>query len=195
MIATLPRRRPAAPAAILLLVALSASVALRVAINGPGAPSAFTAGATFGLILVAVAVRSGLPVGRPRLGSLGLGIVGGAILVILPALTRSSPGVPIGLHPQPFVVWLVVTVIVAVGEEAILRGALFDALTGSHGTVAAVAVTSVAFALLHVPLYGWHVVPLDLGVGFVLVGLRLWSGGIAAPAAAHAIADLATWWM
>jgi membrane protease YdiL (CAAX protease family) len=61
--------------------------------------------------------------------------------------------------------------------------------------VAAIVVTSVAFALMHVPLYGWHVVPLDLGVGIFLGGLRLASGGIAAPAVAHAVADIATWWL
>lgn len=59
----------------------------------------------------------------------------------------------------------------------------------------AIAVTSLAFALIHVPLYGWHVVPLDLGVGVWLAGLRLASGSVAAPAIAHALADLATWWM
>jgi hypothetical protein len=48
---------------------------------------------------------------------------------------------------------------------------------------------------MHVPLYGWHVVPLDLGVGLWLAGLRLATGGIAAPAIAHAVADLATWWV
>jgi hypothetical protein len=48
---------------------------------------------------------------------------------------------------------------------------------------------------MHVPLYGWHVVPLDLGVGLWLAGLRLATGGIAAPAIAHTIADLATWWL
>ena len=59
----------------------------------------------------------------------------------------------------------------------------------------AVAFTTIAFALLHVPLYGWHVVPLDLGVGLGFAGLRLLTKGIAAPAAAHAVADLATWWL
>ena len=59
----------------------------------------------------------------------------------------------------------------------------------------AVAVTSLAFALIHVPLYGWHVVPLDFAVGVWLAGLRLASGGVAAPAIAHSLADLATWWM
>jgi membrane protease YdiL (CAAX protease family) len=58
-----------------------------------------------------------------------------------------------------------------------------------------VAVTSIVFALIHVPLYGWHVVPLDLGVGVFLGGLRLVSGSVAAPAIAHIGADLATWWL
>jgi hypothetical protein len=48
---------------------------------------------------------------------------------------------------------------------------------------------------MHVPLYGWHVMPLDLAVGLVFGGLRLATHGVAAPAAAHAVADLATWWL
>ena len=73
--------------------------------------------------------------------------------------------------------------------------ALFDELDARLGAIAAVFATSVLFALMHVPLYGWHVVPLDLGVGLWLAGLRLATGGIAAPAMAHTIADLATWWL
>jgi membrane protease YdiL (CAAX protease family) len=53
----------------------------------------------------------------------------------------------------------------------------------------------VVFALMHVPLYGWHVVPLDLAVGLALGGLRVATRGVAAPAVAHAVADLATWWL
>ena len=76
-----------------------------------------------------------------------------------------------------------------------LRGALFDGLARLGGPAAAIALTSLAFALMHVPSYGWQVVPLDLGAGLLLGGLRLLSGGIAAPAIAHALADLATWWL
>jgi membrane protease YdiL (CAAX protease family) len=94
-----------------------------------------------------------------------------------------------------FAPWVGVTVVVATAEELVLRGALFDELDARLGTLGAVVLTSVAFALMHVPLYGWHVVPLDLGVGLWLAGLRLATGGIAAPAIAHTIADLATWWL
>ena len=94
-----------------------------------------------------------------------------------------------------FAPWAAVTILVASAEELVLRGALFDDLDGSLGTLGAVVVTSLVFALMHVPLYGWQVVPLDLGVGLWLAGLRLATGGIAAPAVAHSIADLATWWL
>ena len=60
---------------------------------------------------------------------------------------------------------------------------------------AAVVATTVAFALLHVPLYGWHVVPLDLAVGLGFAGLRLSTRTVLAPIVAHAVADLATWWL
>ena len=76
-----------------------------------------------------------------------------------------------------------------------LRGVLFDRLERVAGLAAAIALTTLAFALMHVPLYGWHVVPLDLAVGLVLAGLRIWTRGLAAPVAAHAVADLATWWL
>jgi membrane protease YdiL (CAAX protease family) len=56
-------------------------------------------------------------------------------------------------------------------------------------------VTSVAFALMHVPTYGVPAVPLDLGVGLVLGGLRVLSGGPGAPAVAHVAADLAAWFL
>jgi membrane protease YdiL (CAAX protease family) len=80
-------------------------------------------------------------------------------------------------------------------NDSIRGGALFNELDARLGAIAAVLVTSVVFALIHVPLYGWHVVPLDLGVGLWLAGLRLATGGIAAPAIAHTIADLVTWWL
>ena len=72
---------------------------------------------------------------------------------------------------------------------------LFDALRRAGGVLPAIAITTLAFAAMHVPLYGWHVVPLDLAVGLGFGGLRLVTGRVAAPAAAHTVADLATWWL
>ena len=109
-------------------------------------------------------------------------------------MSRSGPALIAG-QSSALLPWALVTVLVATAEEWILRGVLFDLLDRHAGTLAAVAVTSAIFALMHVPLYGWHVVPLDLGVGLWLGGLRLLTGSVAAPAVAHVLADLATWWL
>jgi membrane protease YdiL (CAAX protease family) len=82
-----------------------------------------------------------------------------------------------------------------VAEESLLRGSLFRAIQSRASTGLAIAVTSVAFGVLHAPVYGWAVVPLDIAVGVWLGALRAVSGTVAAPAVAHAVADLAGWWL
>jgi membrane protease YdiL (CAAX protease family) len=156
---------------------------------------ALVIGLAFGIVLCAIAVAAGERPTIPSLGTIAIGVAGGAVLVAL-AVVVSAGGPPhlFGLA-APFGPWAAITIVVAVGEEAILRGALFDAIDEAGGLLAAIVITSLAFALIHVPLYGWHVVPLDLGVGVWFAGLRLVSGRVAAPAIAHAIADLATWWL
>jgi len=62
-----------------------------------------------------------------------------------------------------------------------------------QGELVAVLAGATAFALIHLPRYGAAALPLDLGVGVLLGGLRLLSGGTGAPATAHALADLASW--
>ncbi len=184
-----------------IVAALVAVVGVRWAIVvGAGAPALAT-GVGFGALLLAIAVTGGAPIrlsatAMAALGSVGLGMLGGLILVSL-ALTATlvTGSVPPFAPASAFLPWAGVTVLVAFAEELVLRGALFESLTEEFGDIAAVAVTSAIFALIHVPLYGWHVVPLDVGVGLWLGGLRLVSGGVAAPAIAHAVADLATWWL
>ena len=175
-----------------LLAGLTAAVALRVALNGPGLASAVAAGTLFGLALLGLAAVSGLRPSRPTRASIVLGIAGGAVLLLLPLVAHpDGPHLRLG-QAAPFPLWAAVTILVATAEEALLRGALFDAAR-SYGLLAAAAVSTIAFALLHVPLYGWYVVPLDLAVGLWLSGLRIVAGGIAAPAIAHVLADLGTW--
>ena len=194
----------AAPLAI--LVGLGAIVAARV-VASRAALDPLLVGAAFGLALAGVAY-----VGRGRervlawsrattlpVRSLAVGIVAGggiaALAIVGPAIggTTYVPG--LGRPAAPFLPWALITVLVAAAEEGVLRGALFDRLDRRAGLATAIGVSTIAFALMHVPLYGWHVVPLDLAVGLVLGGLRLWTRGLAAPAAAHAVADLATWWL
>ncbi|HEX3428517.1 MAG TPA: CPBP family intramembrane glutamic endopeptidase [Candidatus Limnocylindrales bacterium] len=182
----------------LIVAGLAGVVGLRWAATVTGFTGPVAIGGGFGIALLGVVVASGwrpAPIHRPStLVGLAVGLAGGAVLVVLAIATRSDR-LPWLAPAAAFGPWAVATVLVATAEELVLRGALLDALEGSVGTGSAVLITSVAFALMHVPLYGWHVVPLDLGVGLWLAGLRLGTGGVVAPAVAHAIADLATWWL
>jgi membrane protease YdiL (CAAX protease family) len=164
-------------------------------------------GAAFGAVLAALALAGREPGARALRGvpsaatvaPIVVGVVVGfalvAVAVIGPAIggVLTAPG--LGRPAAPFVPWALVTLLVAAAEEGVLRGALLDRIDRAAGLVPAIALTTLAFALMHVPLYGWHVVPLDLAVGLVLAGLRISTRGLAAPIAAHAVADLATWWL
>jgi membrane protease YdiL (CAAX protease family) len=178
----------------LLLAGLAAIVALRVVLPHGSAPVSAASGVIYGGLLAGLAVAGGLRVGRVGAGAVALGVAGGLVLVGF-ALVGRTGEVPGAVPGIAFGAWAAATVVVATGQELLLRGALFDAFGRLGGPVAAVAVTSVAFALIHVPFYGWGVVPLDLAVGIWLGGVRLAGGSVAAPVAAHIVADLATWWL
>ncbi len=152
-------------------------------------------GLLFGAALLALAGLGGWRAGRPALVAAASGLLVGLALIALSMVARRyAVALPLG-HAAPFGWWVLATTLVAGAEEAVLRGALFGAIERAGGPLLALGTTSVAFALLHVPLDGPSVVPLDLAVGLVLGGLRLWSGGVAAPAVAHAVADLAAWFL
>lgn len=181
----------ARPAALAVGLALAASV--RWLLNGTSVGSGLVAGAFFAGLLVWLSGVRLRTLHRPSPATVALGIAGGVLLVALPLIVH--PLRPMGMRPEPFVAWALVTTAVAVAEEAVLRGTLFSMLQESHGAALALIATTVAFALIHVPLYGWSVVPIDLAAGLVLGGLRLMTGSASAPAISHVIADLATWWL
>lgn len=187
---TVGRRAPAGAAGA-LAVGFAAAVAIRVAVAGPAGAVSVRAGLAFAVALGAMAL-----VARPGARVTRVAVVAGfvgAVVLALPALV--SRGVA-DTHPAGgFTGWALATAVVATAEEAFLRGALFDALERWRGSDLAVVGAAVAFALLHVPLYGWHVVPLDFAVGLALGALRLATGTWTAPALAHVGADLAGWWL
>jgi membrane protease YdiL (CAAX protease family) len=203
-------RRWLAP--VLLLGALATVVLARWAATRLGL-DALLAGVGFGLALAAIAIPRAswrLPAARLHVArqavswrrgarDVGIGAFGGVGLVMLALAGAALAGATLipglGRPAAPFAPWAAITIVVATAEEALLRGRLFDAIRRAGGVGAAIVVTTLAFALMHVPLYGWHVVPLDVGVGLVLAALRLGTGGVLAPATAHAVADLATWWL
>ena len=190
-----PDRGRASGVAIATCLALGVAVAVRWQVFRTAALDGVTEGLVFGLALIAVALLGGVRPSIPRIGALAAGFAAGGVLVVV-SLAARWPFPPIVLgHAAPFLPWVAVTTLVATGEELALRGALWRWVAAAGGDATALLVTSALFALIHAPVYGWSVVPLDFGVGLLFGGLRLWFGGSAAPAAAHVLADLATWWL
>jgi Type II CAAX prenyl endopeptidase Rce1-like len=181
------RPRVGAP---LLLAGFAVAVGLRVAVGGPAVAGSASAGLVFAGALAVLTLAVGTTGSRLSWSALGWGVAGAVVLLVPPFFLHLS-----GTSHTPggaFLPWALVVAIVATAEEAFLRGALFGALgSGPVGLV----VTSVCFALLHVPLYGWHVVPLDFAVGLWLGALRRTTGTWTAPAISHTLADLAAWWL
>ena len=124
----------------------------------------------------------------------GLGSRRGRVLCLPPFWHRLGHNGVLGSAHQ-FTIWAAVVTLVALAEEVLLRGSLFEAAARYRGENAAIALSAVAFALLHVPVYGWSVLPLDLAVGVALGVLRVLAGSVTAPAITHVVADLAGWWL
>jgi membrane protease YdiL (CAAX protease family) len=169
------------------------AVSLRVQVAGVAASQSVRGGLVFAITLCVLALCMGFT--RPSLGrsALGFGLAGAAVLCLPPILHKLIT--TSGLPSAPTVGWVSVVSLVAIAEELLLRGALYERLQRWRGQTAAIVITGVAFALLHVPVYGWHVVALDLAVGVWLGVLRAAAGSVTAPALAHALADLAGWWL
>jgi membrane protease YdiL (CAAX protease family) len=164
---------------------------VRVAVAGQAGAASIRAGLVFAAILTVAAVVSRVGVAvTPRAVALGLA---GVALLVLPVLLTHDIG---AARPGGgYATWAIATTAVATAEEAFLRGALYDAVRRARGVDAAVVVGALAFAALHVPLYGWKALPLDFAVGLVLGALRVITGTWTAPAIAHVGADLVGWWL
>jgi membrane protease YdiL (CAAX protease family) len=114
-----------------------------------------------------------------------------ALAVGLAALAVSiqvaGPAFPLRARPAG----LALSVLAAIAEEAFFRRLLYGALL-RRGVPVAILLSAVAFALVHVPVYGMAALWIDLGAG-LLFGWQRWaSGGLAAPAATHVAANLLT---
>lgn len=120
--------------------------------------------------------------------ALGFVLVGATFVVMLAAGWVTIRGVaPPDLLLAALVVGLGRAVLVAVVEETIFRGALLAYTQGPLGTAGAVAISSVAFALVH----AWNANATPLAIGNLLVAGALFAlaylvgRGIAVPFAAE----------
>jgi membrane protease YdiL (CAAX protease family) len=126
----------------------------------------------------------GAVVTRPPVGRLAL--IGAAGIGAF-ALGRLLGG---GEAPAPVVARVIaLNSLAAVAEEAFFRRMAYDALA-ARGPLVAVVATSVLFAVVHVTVYGFWVLPLDLAAGLVLGWQRWASGTWALPAVTHVLANL-----
>jgi membrane protease YdiL (CAAX protease family) len=134
--------------------------------------------------------RSGAPGALPWtvLGTAGLTLLLlGFAALLLKLFPESRPQVERleadlrGLRPE--LAWSMVVILVPLGEELLFRGAALRAFRASYGAAAAVALTGLLFAVIHVepPRI---LVTFALGLWFGALAVR--TNGLAAPVAAHA---------
>lgn len=183
---------------------IAAALAMRFAVSGGRPASSQLAALAFAAMLAAIAAASRrrpatIP-GNARQDrgvspwrSVATGIAGAAVLIFFPY--HATGFTAFGAHANTsLLAWSLLVSAVAVTEEIVFRGVLFHTVLERHGMYAAVLLCALAFAVTHVPLYGWRAVPLDVAVGVWLGAVRLW-GGVGAAAVSHTLADLATGWM
>jgi len=143
---------------------------------------------TYGSIATTASVGLLGLLARPRDGDVArarwaLVVVAGAGCFLLARVFGS----PIGIRTTPY--GLLSLAIVSVAEESFFRRYVYSwALR--WGAAAAVMIAALTFGVVHVPLYGWRALPVDISAG-ILLGWQRWAAGTwTAPAITHLIADL-----
>jgi membrane protease YdiL (CAAX protease family) len=179
---------------LLLLVGFSSSVLLRILIGGSEVATSVIAGIVFAVSLILLSKTEYIK-SHWTIQTVGWGLLGATVLFLPIALLHLSAG---QLHSRPagnYVTWSIVVSVVAAAEEYFLRGALYQSVERWKGDATAVLLGAIAFAALHIPLYGWQIVPLDFVAGLWLGTLRNSSGSWLAPGITHILADLGAWWI
>ncbi len=104
----------------------------------------------------------------------------------------------IAQQPQKLIVWVGVSLFVAINEEVIFRGFVLKGLLRKSGTVTAVLLSSFAFGLLHLlnlleggepVLIGAQIIS-AMGIGAVLAAVTLRSGSLWPAIVLHFLADV-----
>ncbi len=178
------------------LVTVVGGAAVVRSVTGGASPAASPSAALlFSALLLLAALLGGMRPSWIPWRAVGIGVAGAAALVALSLV--GVPTVVIGARAAAgsLLWWMPLVSLVAAAEELVLRGVLFDAVRERGGVAAAVGVTAVLFAVIHLPLYGFGSLALDVCVGVLLGCLRVISGTVAAPLIAHVLADLATGWV
>jgi membrane protease YdiL (CAAX protease family) len=174
-----------------------------------GSPRAWILVATGTVALLLRTRLASLP-DLPRAGALALVLIAilvACLIVPIPRATsrRMTPaaGLAIGLAAIGVVTWvseplvhlplsawaMPLSVLAAVAEEALFRRVTYAWLE-RWGAPVAIVGSAALFALMHVPLYGAAVFPVDLGAGLLFAWQRWATGTWTVPAATHAAANV-----
>lgn len=81
------------------------------------------------------------------------------------------------------------SVLAAVAEEVFFRRLVYGWLE-RWGAALAIVGSATLFAAIHVPVYGWGVLPIDFAAGLIFGWQRRVTGGWTAPALTHVFANL-----
>lgn len=157
------------------------AAALGVFVARPYVVAAWPLMALFGLLL-ALGLAWPLTAEPKRPVGFALGFGMGAFVL---GRVIGGAGHPVAFRPG----YLAGVMLAAVAEEAFFRRFVYAVLRPG-GAVLAVAGSSALFAIAHVTVYGWWVLPLDLAAGLVLSWQRWSSGTWTVPAATHVLANL-----
>jgi membrane protease YdiL (CAAX protease family) len=185
--------RVATPVAVGLgLVALAARVPSTRAV-------VITAGV--GVVGLLVPIEASSPTGGPLrarhrasvanwLAAVALGLVAMLVAARLPGLLGLRPhgAERLAFRVAPSAV--AASVVAAVAEEMFFRRLVYGWLAASWGAAVAICGSAVAFAAIHVPVYGFAVLPIDTAAGLLLGWQRWMTGGWTASGLTHVAANL-----
>lgn len=162
-------------------------------------PATLGFGAAF-LLTRALAKKDGLSLGtlgwaRPSLADVAIGVGAAAVLgalnawVLYPLVQAAQPSFDPTLPKVSLGAAAVTLLVAAVAEDTLYRGYALSVLRERHGAVAAVAVTSIFYALV-TPAQGLALVLWAYYFGVVLCGLRLWRKNLWPVTIAHGLVAL-----
>jgi membrane protease YdiL (CAAX protease family) len=179
----LPSNDLAADLAMWVVVAAGCALfVLRPSLTG----RAWTPQVLFAGYLLLGLVAASAPVARPSGRSMHpIVVTSVGIVAVVAAAGAVGPSFPL---PRTAEV-IALNSVAAVAEELFFRRLTYGGLL-RFGAFAAIVGSAVAFALVHVPIYGPAAIPVDLGAGLVFSWQRWASGGWGAPAATHVFANL-----
>jgi membrane protease YdiL (CAAX protease family) len=111
-------------------------------------------------------------------------VIGIGLLALAGGVATTSAPFPLRVGPEA----VALSALAAAAEEAFFRRLVYGSVL-HRGVPAAILLSGVVFALVHIPAYGMSVFWIDLGAGLLLGWQRWASGGLFAPTATHMAAN------